>query len=58
LDSSIDGETMATAASSFLNPVAADLDGIAGQPSALALARRGRALHAAKARGRNRIASA
>jgi len=49
---------MATTASSFLNPVAAGLDGIAGQPSALALARRGRALHAAKARGRNRIASA
>jgi diguanylate cyclase len=40
LDSSIDGETMASAASSFLNPAAANLDGIAGQPTAMALARR------------------
>ena len=60
---------MGTAASSFLNPVAAELDGRGRMLTAERLSRRitqrrqilaraDSALYAAKARGRNRIANA
>jgi diguanylate cyclase (GGDEF)-like protein len=40
LQSSIDGETMGTAAPSFLNPIAAELEGVGSKPNAQALLRR------------------
>jgi diguanylate cyclase (GGDEF)-like protein len=42
LPGSINGETMSTAASSFLNPIAAELDGVGTKPTATTLLRRAR----------------